>query len=304
MSEKRNIAFFTNDVETTSIVNGGLRTETGVKVWKEGMPRLLDLYAKYNVKSTFFFVADFAKDAPEIVKMIQPFGHEVACHGLTHDHKQAFDLMNFDEQKHHLREAKKILEDISGEEVLTFRAPALRVNEFTAKALIEAGFKIDSSVAPQRIDMFMSLGSKKKLAWLKAPRVPYYVSENNLARKGNTQLLEVPVSSFAFPYIGTFMRISPQLNKMTRHFLYQETKNTLKPINFLIHPNELIEEDSLHLKTEKRASNFISYLLSDLLRKKLKQRNLGISAQNLFEEEIKFWERKNYNFTTIKKAYL
>lgn len=48
-----NFVLLTNDVETTSIVNGGLRDETGLKVWKEGMPRLLALYAKHNVKATF-----------------------------------------------------------------------------------------------------------------------------------------------------------------------------------------------------------------------------------------------------------
>lgn len=295
-----NICLLTNDVETTSIVNGGLRPETGIKVWKEGMPRLLDLYAKYDAKATFFFIADFARECPEIVKMIQPYGHEVACHGFTHDHKQAFDVMSLDEQIHHLSDAKKILEDISGEEVVSFRAPALRVNEYTPQALIETGFKIDSSVAPQRIDMFMSLGSKKKLAWLKAPRTPYFVDEDNLAREGFQPLLEVPVSSFAVPYIGTFMRISPTINALTRRLLYQETKNTIKPINFLIHPNELIEEESLNLKTERRAGNVVSYLLSDVLRRRLKQRNLGLRARDLYEKEIFYWHRKNYSFITMK----
>ena len=56
----------TNDVETTSIVNGGLRDETGVKVWKEGLPMLLDLYDKYGVKATFFYIANFAKQHPDI----------------------------------------------------------------------------------------------------------------------------------------------------------------------------------------------------------------------------------------------
>jgi len=298
--ELNNICLLTNDVETTSIVNGGLRPETGIKVWKEGMPRLLDLYAKYEVKTTFFFIADFARDCPEIVKMIQPYGHEVACHGLTHNHKQAFDIMSLEDQIRHLVEAKKILEDIAGEEVVSFRAPALRVNEFTPQALVETGFKIDSSVAPQRMDMFMSLGSRKKLVWLKAPRMPYFVSETNLARKGSLPLLEVPVSSFAVPYIGTFMRISPSINAFTRYLLYGETKDTKKPINFLIHPNELIEEDDLKLKTEKRAGNVVSHLLSDVLRRKLKQKNLGLSARDLYEKEISFWNRKNYHFVTMK----
>lgn len=298
--ELNNICLLTNDVETTSIVNGGLRPETGIKVWKEGMPRLLDLYAKYEVKTTFFFIADFARDCPEIVKMIQPYGHEVACHGLTHNHKQAFDIMSLEDQIRHLVEAKKILEDIAGEEVVSFRAPALRVNEFTPQALVETGFKIDSSVSPQRMDMFMSLGSRKKLVWLKAPRMPYFVSETNLARKGSLPLLEVPVSSFAVPYIGTFMRISPSINALTRYLLYHETKNTKKPINFLIHPNELIEEEDLKLKTEKRAGNVVSHLLSDVLRRKLKQKNLGLSARDLYEKEISFWNRKNYHFVTMK----
>lgn len=296
----KNICLLTNDVETTSIVNGGLRTETGIKVWKEGMPRLLELYARYDAKATFFFIADFAKDFPEIVKMIQPYGHEVACHGYTHDHRQAFDVMSLEEQVKHLSDAKKILEDISGEEVISFRAPALRVNEFTPQALVETGFKIDSSVAPQRIDMFMSLGSKKKLAWLKAPRTPYFVDDENLARRGDMQLLEVPVSSFAVPYIGTFMRIAPSINALTRRLLYLETRNTVKPINFLIHPNELIEEENLQLKTERRAGNVVSYFLSDVLRRRLKQKNLGLKARDLYEKEIFYWRRKNYKFQTMK----
>ena len=297
---KSNICLLTNDVETTSIVNGGLRTETGVKVWKEGMPRLLDMYAEYNVKATFFFIADFVKECPEIVKMIQPYGHEVACHGFTHDHRQAFDVMSLDEQIKHLSDAKKILEDISGEDVFSFRAPALRFNEFTPQALLETGFKIDSSVAPQRMDMFMSLGSKKKLAWLKAPRTPYFTLENNLARKGNLDLLEVPVSSFGFPYIGTFMRISPAMNALTRQLLFWETRNTAKVINFLIHPNELIEEINLNLKTENRAGNIISHVLSDVLRRKLKQKNLGLKARDLFEKEIAFWHKNEYQFIRMK----
>ncbi len=300
MIKDKNICLLTNDVETTSIVNGGLRTETGVKVWKEGLPRLLDLYDKYEVRATFFFVADFAKDFPEIVKMVQKHGHEVACHGLTHDHRQAFDSMTFDEQKKHLSEAKKILEDISGEEVVSFRAPALRVNEFTPKALIETGFQNDSSVAPQRMDMFMSLGSKNKLAWMKAPRTPYFVSENDLARRGTSALMEIPVSSFIFPYIGTLMRISPSLSNATRYFLFQETRNTHKPINFLIHPNELIMEESLHQSVEKRSSNYLVYLLSDVLRHNLKLHNLGEKAANLFEKEIKFWNKRNYRFISLK----
>lgn len=296
----KGIACMTNDVETTSIVNGGLRDETGIKVWKEGLPMLLDLYDKYGVKATFFYIANFAKQHPEIIKIVQQRGHEIACHGLTHRHDKAFDVMSYEEQLEHLTTAKKILEDIAGEEVVSFRAPALRVNFDTPKALIEAGFKYDSSVAPQRMDMFMSLGSKNKLQWFRAPRTPYWADAANLARKGYSPITEVPVSSFVVPYIGTFMRISPSFNSLTRRLLWLETKNTSKPINFLIHPNEVITEEDLHTKTQRRASSYIGYLLSDVLRRKLKQKNLGKDALNLFEKEILFWSAKQYEFRRIK----
>ncbi len=292
--------FLTNDVETTSIVNGGLREDTGLKVWKEGLPALLDLYDEFGVKATFFYIANFAKECPDIVKMVQAKGHEIACHGLTHRHDMAFDTMSYDQQLEHLKTAKTILEDIAGEEVCSFRSPALRVNRDTPRALMEAGFKFDSSVAPQRMDMFMSLGSKGKLQWFGAPRTPYTTREDNLARRGSAPITEIPVSSFGFPYIGTMMRLSPALNRMTRRFLFWETRRTDKGINFLIHPNELITEEDLHLKTEKRAGNFFAYLLSDVLRRKLKQRNLGESAIQLFKREIAFWTDKEYEFIRIK----
>jgi len=53
MSKK--YCLLSNDVETTSIWHNALRDETGLKVLKEGMPLLLDLYEKYDIKTTFFF---------------------------------------------------------------------------------------------------------------------------------------------------------------------------------------------------------------------------------------------------------
>lgn len=289
----------TNDVETLSI-NGKAYDDIAVKVWKEALPALLDLYSKYNVKATFFYVAEFAQQYPDIVKMAQSSGHEVGCHGLTHEQTKAFDVLTLEEQTDHLIKAKKILEDIAGEEVVSFRAPALRVNKDTPIALKAAGFKIDSSIAPQRMDIFMSLGSKNKMQWLKAPRTAYETDVNNLARKGKSGLFEVPVSSFIMPYIGTLMRISSTLNGLTRYLIYLESKNTNKAVNFLFHPSEMVEENEEQLQARKRTNNPIIHLFSDILRTKLKQKNLGIEAMHLLEKELIFWSKKEYEFLTIK----
>jgi hypothetical protein len=73
-------------------------------------------------------------------------------------------------------------------------------------------------------------------------------------------------------------------------------------VNFLIHPNELITEEDLRLATERRASNYLSYLLSDVLRRKLKQKNLGLPAAALYEKEIRFWKKKEYEFRKVKSV--
>jgi peptidoglycan/xylan/chitin deacetylase (PgdA/CDA1 family) len=177
---KDRYTLLSNDVETTSIWFNDLRDATGEKVMREGMPRLLDLYAKYEIKSTFFYTGYMANLYPEVVRMAKAAGHEIGSHGKSHIKENGFDIMPYDKQVRHLEYSKKILEDISGNEVVSFRAPALRVAPNTATALLETGFRIDSSIASQRFDFFLSFGSKQKLSFLNAPRLPYRVNRNNL----------------------------------------------------------------------------------------------------------------------------
>ena len=84
--------FFTNDVEHTS-VNGSTYERIADQVEQETLPRLLDLYDKYNVRSTFFVLGQLAEIRPNIVRMIVDRHQEVASHGFTHDYRQAFQTI-------------------------------------------------------------------------------------------------------------------------------------------------------------------------------------------------------------------
>ena len=291
---------FTNDVETTSIWFNTLRDETGRKVLREGMPALLDIYAKRNIRCTFFFTGYIARLYPDIVKMVLRDGHEVGSHGKSHLPEDGFDVMPFEKQKEHLAYSKKLLEDISGQEVISFRAPALRVSKATARALIETGYKIDSSVAAQRFDFFLSFGGLHKLKWLVAPRLPYKTAPDNLLKKGDGGLAEVPLSAFFLPYVGTTMRIFPALTALQRVGFHLEAKLDKKPIVFDIHPNEFIDESDEKRVIHKRSGNPVTYLLKDVLRSRLKVKNLGPKAIPLYEEELGFYHDKGYRFTTIR----
>lgn len=293
----------TNDVEDHSIWFNTLRFETGKLVLKEGMPILLDIYKRHNIQSTFYFTGYMAEHFPDVVKMITKDGHEVASHGYSHQVHEAFDVLTFQKQIEHLALSKKILEDLSGQEVISFRAPALRVNNNTPRALIETGFKIDSSIASQRFDMFLSFGSLKKLKWLSAPRRPYFTQENNLYARGKSSLAEIPLSALLFPYVGTTMRIFPLLTKLQRNLLDFETKRTGKPVVFDIHPNEFINEETDKRIISRRSKNYISYVLADLVRGNLKVKNLGKAAIPLYESLIEFYKANGYKFITVKNYY-
>lgn len=295
------ILLLTNDVETTSIVNGGLRDSTGNLVLTQGMPRLLDLYDKYEIKTTFFYTGYIAKLYPDVVRMAKIRGHEIACHGLTHDNKYAFDVLTLKEQINHLREAKDILENISGQEVITFRAPALRINRLTATALAETGFEYDSSLAAKRFDFFMSHGTSEKLNWLFANRKPYRTDPDNLFKKGNGKIIEVPLSALIVPYIGTVIRIFPNLSKFLRNLLIFDSSITGTQINLLVHPNEVIDEGmDMSSSIPDRSNNYMEYIFADKVRHYLKLKNLGINALRLFEREIVAFEKSDFKFYSVR----
>lgn len=287
-------------METTSIWLNTLRDRTGLKVLQEGMPILLDIYDKYEIKSTFFFTGYIAQLYPELVKMVVKAGHEIGSHGKSHLPKNAFDVMPLNKQKEHLDYTKKLLEDISGHEIITFRAPALRVNKDTISALIETGHKIDSSVASQRFDFFLSFGSINKLKWFTAPRHPYHVSKDNFFKRGNSPLIEVPLTALFFPYVSTTMRLFPLLTSVQKRIFHIETILNNRPVVFDIHPNEFIDESEEVRIIHKRSNNFLIYLFKDLIRSQLKVKNLGKKAVPLYDDLINYYVNNLYAFTTIK----
>jgi peptidoglycan/xylan/chitin deacetylase (PgdA/CDA1 family) len=293
----------TNDVELHSIPKNISDPSIVDEIFSIGLPRLLDLYTKHEVRSTFYFTGDFAELKPEAVELVKEHGHEIGCHGYTHDIHKAFDLLTLEEQINHLTRAKKIIETISGP-IRAFKAPALRINEYTIKALEITGFSIDSSVAPQRFDGPMSFGSKKKLNWLIAPRFPYNPASDSPFKKGNSPILEIPISAALFPYIGTLMRVNPTLFRIIEKILFTESKLTKKPLVFIFHPNECLDYKKISsgkMMIERRSKSYLEYLFADKLRQNLKLKNLGMNAIRLHEESIIRGKEFGFDFISISE---
>src|SRR5688572_12427023 len=82
---------------------------------KKNFFQLLDLFARYDVKVTCFFLGWIGERFPHLVKRALADGHEIASHGYAHRLVYEMGRHPFYEDAVH---ARKLLEDISGAPVL------------------------------------------------------------------------------------------------------------------------------------------------------------------------------------------
>jgi polysaccharide deacetylase family protein (PEP-CTERM system associated) len=140
--------------------------------------RVLELFDASRIKATFFVLGWVAKRSPDLVKKIQSAGHEIACHGMSHQlvYKQTPEVFHQE-----TRDAKQLLEDITGTKVRGYRAASYSIIKSSLWALdiLESlGFEYDSSIFPVRHDIY---GMRH------APRTPF--------NPGVGKLLEVPLTT-------------------------------------------------------------------------------------------------------------
>jgi len=115
---------------------------------------ILQLLNEYNASATFFVLGWVARHEREVVNMIANAGHEIASHGMSHSMIKELTLQQF---RCELEDSRKILEDISGQPVIGFRAPTFSITHQTAwaiDALSEAGYEYDSSIFPIHHDRY------------------------------------------------------------------------------------------------------------------------------------------------------
>jgi len=86
-----------------------------------GVPRVLELLNKHDIKGTFFVPGWDAERYPDSIKEIAEDGHEIAAHGYTHEN---FAKLTPNEEKEVFEKAHKILTDITGAPPRGFRAAA------------------------------------------------------------------------------------------------------------------------------------------------------------------------------------
>lgn len=191
--------------------------------------RLLDLFAQHHVSATFFVLGWVAEREPALVRAIASCGHEIACHGYSHQliYDQTPDV--FLEET---RRAKQVLEDLAQTPVRGYRAASYSITEkslWAIDTLIDLGFGYDSSIFPIRHDRYGMPGGV---------RFPY----RQQAPSGRT-IVEYPLSTYQrlryrLPIAGGgYFRLFPYW--MTRHAFRSVNNEEEQAVIFYLHPWEV-----------------------------------------------------------------
>lgn len=118
-----------------------LRVERNVNI-------ILDVLDKNSTKGTFFMLGWVVERSPDLVKTVHARGHEIAAHGFAHD--SIYDLSPAKFQSD-VAKSKCMLEDLTGVEVIGYRAPNFSITDWAIDVLQELGFSYDSSLYPTMV---------------------------------------------------------------------------------------------------------------------------------------------------------
>ncbi|MCT9825553.1 polysaccharide deacetylase family protein [Pseudomonas veronii] len=105
--------------------------------YREGIPRLLDLWDRHGVKVTSHMIGDAVKRHPQLAREIVARGHEAAGHGPRWSSQFA---MSRDEERTFLRQAASMVQDVTGQPVSGYNCNWLRRGPNTLALLQELGY--------------------------------------------------------------------------------------------------------------------------------------------------------------------
>ena len=216
------VAAFSRQIDPASWDRFPLRVERNTH-------RLLDLFAERKVHATFFVLGWVAERCPELVRAIAEQGHEVACHGYSHQliYDQTFDAFRAETVR-----SKSCLEDQAQCPVSGYRAASYSITKCSLWALdilAELGFTYDSSIFPVHHDRYGIPDS---------PRWPYQLDTST-----GGSIVEFPPSTLAvggyrLPVAGGgYFRIYPY--RLTHFALSRINRAEGQPFIFYLHPWEI-----------------------------------------------------------------
>ncbi len=173
---------------------------------------ILQLLKKHQQQAVFYVLGWVAEQYPDLVKLIASEGHTIGYHSYYHQLPVQQNKTEFEKD---LTKGLSLLEKITGQKIIHYRAPLFSMNNslWIIPILFKHGIKVSSSTK-----------SGEKLMGSAVPYQPFFFEYDN------QKLLELPLNRVKlfgqnFVYSGSgYMRILPE--KLIQYF-YKRNKYTL-----------------------------------------------------------------------------
>ena len=161
----------------------------GLFAGEVGVPRLLTLFERHNLRTTFFVPGHSIETFPDSTKMIVDAGHEIGIHGYSHENPIAMTRV---QEEAILDRCIELVEKASGQRPTGYVAPWWEFSPVTNELLLERGIKYDHSLMHRDFEpYYVRVGD----SWTK---IDYSLSAEEwmqpLIRGRETDLVEIPAS--------------------------------------------------------------------------------------------------------------
>lgn len=135
--------------------------QRGVFAGEVGTPRLLRLFDRYQLPTTWFIPGHSIETFPSQMTAVVDAGHEIGAHGYCHENPVN---MTRQQERDVLLRSIELVEKLSGRRPRGYVAPWWEMSEYTAALLLEFGFSYDHS---QNYNDFEPFYARVGDAWTK-----------------------------------------------------------------------------------------------------------------------------------------
>ena len=162
----------------------------GLFAGEVGTPRLLEMFRRHDLQTTWFVPGHSIETFPEQIDAIVAAGHEVGVHGYSHENPIA---MSREQETEVLDKCIALIEEVTGRRPTGYVAPWWEFSRVTNELLLERGIKYDHSLMHRDFEpYYVRVGDSWTPIDYSAPSAHDWMKP--LVRGDETNLVEIPAN--------------------------------------------------------------------------------------------------------------
>ena len=183
---------------------------------EKGLPYITSVLDTFNIKATFFVLGETAVAYPAQIKTLAQT-HQIGCHSMHHEDMRQLSLA---EKKAAVKNATKILQELTQNTITSFRAPGHSCDTDLIHILMDNNYTIEASACTPF-------------------SYPYHPSSKDWLSHGDLPLLRVPVSHTPSYFYAPLLYPNSWVDAYVSALALQEY--SIKIIVIGIHPWEFVD---------------------------------------------------------------